>query len=274
MLDLFSRGVLADDEKAVRRAFYNRVLPDGSIYAPPGKTIDIWRAYQANELCHIALEALLNALVTRLQHKPTGEHPDTLIADTIGPIVGSSKPGEVSWEDWAEDVGVANTGSEETLAEPILAALQDTALAEDRAMLESAMALLAVLWARWRSTESSVRGAIEKHGGKGGRSLVALTRTFDSQAKSPILQAVAKAVRIHVISDHLAIAGRKLAASGTFTYHFTSADGVLADGRTATYGYTNPRLRNLVRFLRDTGLYDESGVTSVGKKFLNDCQPV
>ena len=250
------------------------MLPDGSNYAPPGQTAKLWRAYQANELFHIALEAILNALVGRLQRKPGGEAPNTLIAETIEPILDGLNANEVSWQEWAAEIGAANTGNEESLAKPILEALQDTQLAEDRTMLERAMVLLAVLWARWGSAEVDVREAIESYAAKGGRSLNGIIRTLDSHAKSLSLKAVAQAIRRHIVSDHLAIAGRKLAASGTFTYHFTSADGLLADGRIASYGYTNPRLRNLVRFLEDAGLHDDNGVTPIGNSFLNDCQPV
>lgn len=274
LLDLIAKGVAADDEKAMRRAFYNRVLPDGTMYVPSGTTAELWQAYQANEFCHIALEAILNALVSRLRRKPTGEDPDTLIAETIEPILRASDADAVSWEEWATEIGIANAGNEDALAEPILIALQDPTLAEDQPVLESAIALLAVLWTRWGSSEEGVHEAVGRHAGKGGRSLSGVIRTFDGEAKLPTLRAVTQAIRRHVVSDHLAIAGRKLAASGTFTYHFTSADGVLADGQIASYGYTNPRLRNLVRFMNDAGLYDSSGVTAVGKEFVHECQPV
>lgn len=274
LLDLFRKGVSADDENAMRRAFYNKALPDGTNYSPPGQTAELWRAYQANELCHIALEAVLNALVARLQRKLDGENPDILIAETIESVLRELNANEVSWQDWAGEVGVTNTGSEDKLAQPILGTLQDTKLAGDRNALENALVLMAVLWVRWRATDAGVREPIERHAAKGGRSLGGIIRTLDDEAKSLTLKAVAQVIRRHVVSDHLAIAGRKLAASGTFTYHFTLADGVLADGRIASYGYTNPRLRNLVRFLKDASLHDDSGVTPAGKSFLNDCQPV
>ena len=136
------------------------------------------------------------------------------------------------------------------------------------------MMLLAVLWARWGGGDGGVQGAIQKHAAKSGKSLTGVIRTFDSQRKSTCQKAFTQVIRRHVVSDHLAIAGRKLAASGTFTYHFTSADGVLADGRIASYGYTNPRLRNLVRFLHDAGMHDENGLTHGGERFLHDYQPV
>lgn len=274
LLDLISKGLSQKDENAMRRAFYNRILPDGSVYSPPGASADLWRAYQANEFCHIALEALFNALVTRLQRNPTGADPDTLIAETIEPILRGIDANEVAWENWAMDIGIVNSGSEDLLAAPILAALQDPKLAEDQTTLENALTLLAVLWSRWGGGDGGVQGAVQKHAAKTGKSLTGVIRTFDSQTKSTCQKALTQVIRRHVVSDHLAIAGRKLAASGTFTYHFTSADGVLADGRIASYGYTNPRLRNLVRFLHDAGMHDENGLTHVGERFLHDYKPV
>src|SRR5690606_10652208 len=104
LLDLLAKGVASDDEAAQRRAFYNRTLPNGAAYAPPGQIAHNWRAYQANELCHIALEALLNALVARLQVKLTGEDPDTLIAEMIEPILNNLGASAAIWQDWATAV--------------------------------------------------------------------------------------------------------------------------------------------------------------------------
>lgn len=41
---------------------------------------------------------------------------------------------------------------------------------------------------------------------------------------------------------------------GSNAYHFTLADGLLADGRLGKYGYTTPRLGNLITFLSDAAL--------------------
>jgi hypothetical protein len=97
---------------------------------------------------------------------------------------------------------------------------------------------------------------------------------LNEQATKGVEQAIRSAIRRHLVADHLKIAGRKLAASGTFTYHFTLSDGVIADGRLAEYAYTNPRLRNLIRFLRDAHLYDGAAVTPAGTRFLNEGQPI
>lgn len=70
LLDLAKRGVPIDEERLVRQAFYQRTLPDGKPYPVRGQVIDRWRAYQANELCHIALEAWLNRIAAGLLTEP------------------------------------------------------------------------------------------------------------------------------------------------------------------------------------------------------------
>lgn len=274
LLDLLSKGVAVDDEASQRRAFYNRALPDGAAYAPPGQTANVWRAYQANELCHIALEALLNALVARLQDKLVGEDPDILLAEVVQPILNGLDASGVTWQDWATAAGVEMSGQEDALSDSILEILADESRPLEHKGLESAVLLLAVLWARWGDDGQEVRETIQGFAGRAGRSLAGVIATLNTHAQASTAQALCQMLRRHVIADHLAIAGRKLAASGTFTYHFTSADGALADGRVATYGYTNPRLQNLVRFLRDSGLHDGAVVTPLGQSFLHACQPV
>lgn len=74
-----------------------------------------------------------------------------------------------------------------------------------------------------------------------------------------------------MVSNHLTIAGQKLATGGRFTYRFTLDDGCLVDGEFGEYTYTQPRIANLMTFARDAHLVDgESGViTAAGAEFLN-----
>jgi hypothetical protein len=274
LLDLLRLGILADDEPGIRRALYNRKLPNGSAYAGSGLTLDRWRAFQANELCHISFEVLLNGLLAQQQEYPLGVEPHLLVSKLLEPLLAALKTEGRSWRDWAAEIGSVFGGSEESLADQILLSLDDVKLASRPESLSSALQLIATLWFRWGGGDGAVRHTIQVHAGTGGRSLSGVLQTLDDQASSSVEQAVRETIRRHIITDHLAIAGRKLAASGTFTYHFTLSDGVLSDGRLAVYGYTNPRLRNLIRFLRDADLYDGTEVTRAGTRFLNESKPV
>ena len=274
LLDLLRLGISADNEPGIRQAFYNRKRPNGSPYAGSGLTIDRWRAFQANELCHISFEALLNGLLAQLREYPHGLEPDFLIKKLLEPLLATLGTEGRTWSDWAIEIGSSFSGSEEILAEKILLALGDVDLSSSQASLSSALQLVATLWLRWNGEDASVRHTIERYAGKGGRSLLDVLRTLNEQATNSVEQAIRSAIRGHLIADHLKIAGRKLAASGTFTYHFTLSDGVMADGRLAEYAYTNPRLQNLIRFLRDAHLYDGTAVTPAGTRFLNEGQPL
>jgi hypothetical protein len=274
LLDLIRLGIDANDQTAIRRAFYNRKLPNGSTYAAPGVTLDRWRAFQANELCHISFEALFNGLLAKSQDDPLGVDPHLLIGELLDPILSALKIEGQTWGEWATEAGSGFAESEESLAQDILSSLGDPRQASSLDGLSSALQLIATLWFRWGSDGRSVRDTIQHFAGSGGRSLAGVLRSLDNQAAQTVEKAMRDVIRRHLITDHLAIAGRKLASSGTFTYHFTLSDGVVSDGRIAAYGYTTPRLQNLIRFVRDAGLFDGMAVTQAGARFLNDSQPV
>lgn len=274
LLDLLRRGIAAEDEASIRRAFYNRKLPDGSLYATTSQTLDRWRAFQANELCHISFEALFNGLLAELRDDPLGVEPRLLVAKLLECVLSEVEVQGQTWEEWATTTGSEFAGTEESLAQRVLSSLNDPQHASSADGLSSALQLIATLWFRWGQKDRSVRETIQHYAGSGGRSLSGVLRSFDIQSAQPVEQAMHDVIRRHLITDHLAIAGRKLANSGTFTYHFTLSDGVVSDGRLAAYGYTTPRLQNLIRFVRDADLYDGTAVTQAGARFLNDSQPV
>lgn len=276
LLDLMRQGVDANAGIAIREAFYNRRLPDGTAYGQAGATIDRWRAFQANEFAHIALEALLNGLLSLQIHTfPNGVGPEALIREFLERVEPSALLSGRTWMEWALERGTELVGQEEALAAILLPALQSPdALAADVEVWSAAISLIGVLYARWSSGEGGVRDTVERAAAGGGKSIAGLLRTLRDRETESAIEAMVFALRRHVIADHLAIAGRKLSASGTFTYHFTLADGVINDGRLSAYGYTTPRIANLVRFLRDARLCEESEVTTDGLRFLNDHQPV
>lgn len=271
LLDFANKGVSVWDERSVRRALYQRVLPDGSAYPGRGRVIDRWRAYQANELCHIALEAWLNRIAAALLDEPVP--PAQVLAD----IVASSLPAgvrRISFAKWAREVSSASAEVEEGLSAVVTQALQrpaDTAKNSD--VLLSAAKLLAALWQKWGDGAHGVREEVAAFSVHGGSSLAGVLATLAEQKDAPVSAALAATLRRHIIEAHLAIAARKL-ASGTFTYRFLLEDGLLSDGWVAPYAYTNPRLSNLAQFLLDAKLVDGDGaLTQTGLKYLNAHQP-
>ena len=199
----------ADDEPGIRQALYNRKLPNGSAYARSGLTLDRWRAFQANELCHISFEALLNGLLAQQLEYPLGIEPYLLVTRLLDPLLATLGTEGRSWRDWATEIGSAFVGSEELLAEQILSSLRDVKLASRPEGLLSALQLIATLWFRWGAEDSSVRDRIQRHAGPGGRSLSAVLHTLNEHASSSVEQAVGQMIRRHIIADHLTIAGQK-----------------------------------------------------------------
>jgi hypothetical protein len=272
LLDLARRGISLDDEDAIRRAFYYRMLADKKPYRQEGEIIDRWRTYQANELCHIALEIWLNAVALRVEDYPGGVLPANVTGELVA---GAFKTGEMrgSWRVWAKQLDSLDVNKEETLIATVLQALRRPDEPPAGSDLQAATKLLANLWVKWGDGTAGIREGLQYHAGVSGRSLSHVLASLDSRADGDARTALAGVLQEHVVENHLIIAARKLAASDKFTYRFLLSDGMLSDGITTSYGYTNPRLRNLARFLRDAKLCDGDTVTSAGEKFLDENQP-
>jgi hypothetical protein len=272
LLDLVRRGVSLDDEGAIRRAFYHRLLPGNKPYDQSGQIIDRWRIYQANEQCHVALEIWLNAVALKIDSYSEGVAPAKVIDDLIS---GAFKSRELrgTWHDWASVASTANVAQEEKLTEVVLQALRNLDHAQENIVLQAAISLLAILWVRWSGGAGGVRDGLQRYSEVSGRSLANVLASFDACAASEARMAVAEVLQEHIVESHLIIAARKLAGSNKFTYRFTLSDGVLSDGISTNYGFTNPRLKNLGRFLRDAKLCMGDTLTAAGEKFLDENKP-
>ncbi|MGH9808275.1 MAG: hypothetical protein ACRD9W_13625, partial [Terriglobia bacterium] len=214
LLDLAHRGVSIEDEPAVRRAFYQRILPNGMKYPVRGRVIDRWRAYQANELCHIALEAWLNRVAAALLSEAAP--PDKLLTEVITSAL-SAAVRKTPFAKWAISVSGESAEIEEELSLTIRQALQrPEENAGKREILLSAAKLLAVLWRRWIDGVEGVRDEVASFSVHGGSSLAGVLMTLSNHKDSATSEALAATMRRHIIEGHLAIAARKL-TTGTFT---------------------------------------------------------
>ncbi len=274
LLDLARKGVSIFDEGALRRAFYQRALPNGQFYEAEGKIIDRWRAFHGNELCHIALEALLNGMATALVRQVERTDPGKLVDDLIK-IAIPTKERKIPWAEWAVTASEGFPDAEDALSQEVLGGLKRyKERAEDPMVLFAAAKLLGVLWSKWCTGEHKVQEEVARFSVRSGTSLAGVLTTLKDASSATVTDALAAVVRRHVIAEHLAIAGRKLALSGKFTYRFVLEDGALSDGWITEYGYTNPRLGNLATFLVDAKLAKNDGsVTPTGLNLLNDYQP-
>ena len=248
----------------LRRDLY---VQSGSLAAPfqGAENLTRWRAYFLNEFCHIALEVWLNAIVGLSNQVTEPTLAEALAASLASLAVGDDN---ASTEDLASSLALESLAEEHDLGAELLAAASVKKAPEASAVAGSTKLILS-LWLRWREA-AQVRDELVQETVE-GRSAEGIFRFLDSNAGEHAKLTIAKLIKKFVISNHLMIAGQKLATGGRFTYRFTLDDGCLVDGEFGEYTYTQPRIANLLTFARDAHLVDvESGIiTAAGLEFLN-----
>ena len=245
--------------------FYARVAPDGSPIAITGETIDGWRAYQANEFGHISFECLLNGLIACLDDLGGAASSNVAIVALLEAVLESPARAR-GWRSWAR--AVFEEANEDELSEPILKNLSQAA-GGSGIIWRNAVQLLATLWARSADNQHGLLHEISRGAGSGGRSLAGVLASLNAVSNGSVQEALTRVLQRRAVSEHMAIAGQKLAGAGTFTYHFLMADGEMSEGQIGAYGYINPRLQNLTRFLGDAGLHEDGRATQTGERFLS-----
>lgn len=248
----------------LRRELY---VQPGSLSAPPEgvENLTRWRSYFVNEFCHIALEVWLNAIVGLSNQVAEPTSIDALAA-TLASIAVSNA--NVSTVDLADSLVLKSLGEEHDLGTELLA-IASVKKSPEASAIPGSTKLILSLWRRWRENakvrDELLRETVE------GRSAEGVFRFLDLNSAANARLTIAKMIKKFVVSNHLMIAGQKLATGGRFTYRFTLDDGCLVDGEFGEYTYTQPRIANLLTFARDAHLIDrESGIiTAAGVEFLN-----
>lgn len=286
LLKAFLQGARADDPTAeARRTSLRNLLAIVSdtrgefdlrreLYVQQGRlktashaelNLTRWRAYFLNEYCHIALEVWLNAIVGLSDRVTKPTSVEELSTKLAALAVTDS---EADTEDVAAALATSSLGEDHGLGAGLLAVATVKKLPDVVAIANSAKLILS-LWHRWREAPD-VRNELHLATAE-GRSAEGIFRFLDLHQQGNARTTVAKLIRKFVVSNHLTIAGQKLAIGGRFTYRFTLDDGCLVDGELSEYTYTQPRIGNLLRFSYDAGLVDtESGlITAAGAEFLN-----
>ncbi|MGO7482960.1 hypothetical protein ACCT28_17275 [Rhizobium ruizarguesonis] len=256
--------------RELRRELYVQDHVGDIIESGLGDNLLGWRAYFVNEFCHIALELLLNALTYRI-NAAGSDRPDQLALDLVSKVLGKNGDRTVSLLEFALHQSFGSLQDEDDAA-ILLAETAGTTDDPPDALLATAVALIVSLWIRW-GADVRIEAAL-KPATVSARSALGVFRLLDSLSEKPVSDALASLVRKFIVSNHLLIAGQKLAAAGTYTYRFLVDDGALVDGKAAEYGFTNPRIGNLITFAYDAGLIEGVEITPVGKTFLRAIQPV
>jgi hypothetical protein len=253
-----------DDPKDLRRELYVQdhigTVDDASL----ARNLSGWRSYFVNELCHIALEVVLNELAHRIEAVAGGT------ADSLSRAIAADalrgKDFRIPLVDVA--IGRAMGGlaiEHETGIE--MEAIAGSAKRPDKKELRSAVDLLFSLWVRWGCDQDTMR--ILSDATVAGRSAAGVFRLMDTLSDGNALDGITALIRKFVVGNHLLIAGQKL-AGGTYTYRFIVDEIGLVDGQGAEYTFTNPRLGNLLTFAYDGGLLDDDGeIAEAGRTLLD-----
>lgn len=259
-------AVIADSEGEydLRRELY---VQTGSLGSRSQRDDNLarWRAYFLNEFCHIALEVWLNAIVGLSNEVAEPTSVDALVAALAALAVDDET---TSTETLASGLATKTLGEEHDLGAELLA-VASVKKAPDRSAVEGSAKLILSLWFHWRDNalvrDELLRETVE------GRSAEGIFRFLDLNSAANARLTIAKLIKKFVVSNHLVIAGQKLATGGRFTYRFTLDDGCLVDGEFGEYTYTQPRIANLLTFARDANLVDPAlgTITAAGADFLN-----
>ena len=260
------------DTQSIRKVLYTHNLGSDHETRFSSANIRLWQAYQANEFAHVALELLLNDCLHEVAMHTVGLPPATIINHVIERAFKDKNLKGLSLEGLAQRDVFKKLSDDVSMADGIVVALGKPNVRPSQKEVYGAILLLLTLWLRWRKDEQVLTALDPQTNYQ--RTVVAINNLFEKKSDILAKDAIGQVMRHFIISNHLIIAGQKLATSGTFTYRFIVEDGLLEDTRLTEYTYTNPRLGNLLWFAEDAGLIKNDGLTNAGKEFLNAFQPI
>lgn len=254
----------------IRSLFYVQRLKKNDLTSDLQSNLNMWRAYQANEFCHIALELILNDVSHEVDIKKRGIEPKVAIDKVISRALLRSSNTSATFNDYASSLYKSTSVEEDCEAGTLIVeGLSSPQQRPNKELVLLALNLICVLYSRWKDSPEILKALDPEV--NFGRSLAAVNQFIENVAKLPVSEALSAIVRHFVVKNHLHIAGHKLANSGTFTYRFLSEDGLLKDVRLTEYDFTTPRIFNLLRFAEDVGLIKDEKITAAGKEFLDAC---
>lgn len=233
-----------------------------------------WLVYQANDLCHVALETILKYVLDVLGEFSQGTTPSALVAGCLAQLMAVARPKSQSWNEFlsallpADNANyVRNPQSERSLAQDLLKVRSDEAVCTpERAW--KAIKLLGLIH-RWERANSALTmQELNGFNPEFFHSLVTECRFLDRNGDAPFAETLTRLVEERVIRRHLWIALRKLRYQGDYTFLIETDDGLIRLRKKGGPTFTNPRLFPAIRFLSDIHLLDHNGLTPRGAKVL------
>ncbi len=245
------------------------VLDDGGLQAQRAR----WWVYHANDLCHIAFEALLKFSLDTLSEHPAGLSLARLIGDCAEAILSEFEQRPTSLAALIESTKATenafnpdDAGSEFSLARNIIRAGRSDASVCTPETAADAIRLLAILHQRIDDTGADLNESFGGFNPDAFRSLLSEKRFLDRYRDEDFQQIVERLFEERIVRRHLWVALRKLRHQGDYTFLIENDDGKLRLREKDGPVFTNPRLGPAITFLKDIGLLGENGLTAKGRE--------
>ena len=234
-----------------------------------------WRIYQANDLCHVALETLLRFVLDALGAEPAGILPRRLLEQLVADMRGESGVEPRSWRAFLEGLSLAanpsdrgRPDSEWSLADDIMRTANRANGFVDGETAFKAVQLLATVHKRSDEEAWPLEAELGPLTNDVFHSLLSERAYLNRHEDDSFWEFVARLVEERVIRRHLGVAMRKLRQQRDYTFLIESQNGRLRRRRQDGPVYTNPRLQPAITFLKDIHVLGGQGLTSYGVEAL------
>lgn len=264
------------DASDVRWGLYaQRIGNDGALPAMAGGGQEqrlYWAVYHANDLLHVAYEALLEYTLGILGTTPAGMDLGDLVSKVSGRLDQALSDYKAdSWSSLVKELTAPDNAwsdeeplSEFTLADDLLTRTDSTKISPDD-FGANALLLLAVLHKRWGGLVEELATKLPTTLKESfTRSIVTELRFLDIHAAEPLQLFVARLVKSRVVERHLWVAVRKLRGQGDYTFLLEADEGKVRLRKKEGPVFTNPRLASAIAFLWDIHLLVDGGPTKAG----------
>lgn len=262
----------------IRWALYAGCTYDGTALMWPNRELELqcrkWWVYQANDLSHICLEALLKYVLDALEPHRAGVPLSRLIGNLIEEIISVSDRIPITWEEFLKQCAPAENAwslsdplAEYALARALIQAGREggTCRAEDA---WKALQLLAVLHNRTNFANEGVVHALNRFDPNAFRSLLTEYRFLEAHVQTNFSAFIGKLLEERVIRRHLWVALRKFRYQGDYTFLIETDDGLIRLRAKDGPVFTNPRLGPALTFLKDIDLLGSNGLTARGRNLI------
>ena len=274
--DFLEREPRADEVRWVLYAGHDQ---QGNILSLNDPSLEVqrsrWWVYHANDLCHIAHEALLKFTLDTLGDYPSGLGMERLIGRCAQHILSEISPVPETWSALLEGLEPASNAfdasdpdSEASLTNEIIRAGRDDARICTPDTAAKAVRLLAILHQRIDLVGADLTEPLGGFNPDAFRSLLSETRFLDRHREAPFGQTIERVLEERVIRRHLWVALRKLRHQGDYPFLIESDDGKLRLREKDGPVFTNPRLGPAITFLKDIGLLGNTGLTEAGREAI------